>query len=46
MCVEHDQAALQVLSATLVPYGFAITNITNDEDALAHWVETVYLERR
>jgi len=34
MCVEHDQAALQVLSATLVPYGFEITNITNDEDAV------------
>jgi len=28
MCVEHDQAALQVLSATLVPYGFEITNIS------------------
>jgi Chromosome segregation ATPases len=34
MCVEHDQAALQVLSATLVPYGFEITNISNDDEVV------------
>jgi CheY-like chemotaxis protein len=32
--MEHDQAALQVLSATLVPYGFEITNISNDDEAV------------
>ena len=34
MCVEHDQAALQVLSATLGPYGFEITNISNDDEVV------------
>ena len=34
LCVEPDQAALQVLSATLAPYGFEITNITNGDEAV------------
>jgi CheY-like chemotaxis protein len=34
MCVEHDQDALQALTATLAPYGFEITNITNDDEAV------------
>ena len=34
LCVEPDEAALQVLSATLAPYGFEITNITNDDEAV------------
>jgi CheY-like chemotaxis protein len=34
MCVEHDQAALQVLTATLAPYGFEITNIADDDEAV------------
>jgi CheY-like chemotaxis protein len=34
MCVEHDQAALQVLTSTLVPYGFEITNIDDDDEAV------------
>jgi CheY-like chemotaxis protein len=34
LCVEPDKAALQVLSATLAPHGFDITNITNGDDAV------------
>ena len=34
LCVEPDQAALQVLTATLAPYGFEITNITNGDEAV------------
>jgi CheY-like chemotaxis protein len=34
MCVEHDQDALQALTATLAPYGFEITNITDDDEAV------------
>jgi CheY-like chemotaxis protein len=34
MCVEHDQDALQALTSTLAPYGFEITNITNDDEAV------------
>jgi CheY-like chemotaxis protein len=34
LCVEPDKAALQVLSATLAPHGFEITNITNGDEAV------------
>jgi CheY-like chemotaxis protein len=34
LCVEPDQTALQQLSATLAPYGFAITNIVNGDEAV------------
>jgi DNA-binding response OmpR family regulator len=34
LCVEPDQAALQVLSATLAPHGFEIVNITNGDEAV------------
>ena len=34
MCVEPDASALQTLSATLAPYGFAITNINNGDEAV------------
>jgi CheY-like chemotaxis protein len=34
LCVEPDATALQTLSATLAPYGFAITNINNGDEAV------------
>jgi CheY-like chemotaxis protein len=34
LCVEPDATALQSLSATLAPYGFAITNINNGDEAV------------
>ena len=34
LCVEPDQTALQQLSAALTPYGFAITNIVNGDEAV------------
>jgi len=34
LCVEPDKDAFQVLSTTLAPHGFEITNITNGDDAV------------
>ncbi len=35
LCVEPDEAVLQVIRAAVSPYGFEVHNITNAEEAVA-----------